>query len=380
MSFSSQQQTIPRIYTLPEIESAISSPQFAIKLIDAIRKGFIAYSRGEFNACPIQTMGAPPMAPFCDNEVVDDAENKTTHSYSAQTCVKSGYLTSSSHYVIKVASGGHPFPANSGLMQLYSQRTGKLETILLDEGLLTELRTAAVGAVAAQMLAPADLLLNSSNSTSSSCCWIGMVGTGVQARFQLRYLGYITECRNVMVWGRSTNNVQQFIADMEKEGWNVDAVDDVQELLNGCNLIVTTTSSRAPLLKLNSTTADGGSADAKITTKPVRRPLHINAIGSDSTGKMELDPDLIASADLLVADSRIQTKERGEYEEALARGLISLDDIIELGELADQTELHRKKKNAQDDFRFTIFDSSGVAVQDCVIAAMVNDFLLSKEK
>ena len=344
---SSQQQTIPHIYTLPEIEAAVSSPQFATKLIDAIRKGFIAYSRGKFNTCPIQTMGAPPMAPFGGDCV---------NNYSAQTCVKSGYITNSSHYVIKVASGGHPFPANSGLMQLYSQQTGKLETILLDEGLLTELRTAAVGAVAAQMLAP-DL--------KSTSCRIGMLGTGVQARFQLRYLAHVTECRNVVVWGRSKNNTQQFIVDMEKEGWNVHAVDDAQELLDQCNLIVTTTSSREPLLKLNT-----GSE------KAFNRPLHINAIGSDSTGKMELDSDLIAAADLLVADSRVQTKERGEYEEALARGLISLDDVVELGELANQTELHRKNKQ---DCRFTIFDSSGVAVQDCVIAAMVNEALLSKE-
>ena len=62
----------------------------------------------------VQTLGAPPMAPF-----IDGVEN-----YCAQTCVKSGYITGESHYVIKVASGGHPHP-NSGSMQLYSQTTGK---------------------------------------------------------------------------------------------------------------------------------------------------------------------------------------------------------------------------------------------------------------
>jgi ornithine cyclodeaminase len=283
-------------------------------------------------------MGAPPMAPFLDVE-----------NYSAQTCVKSGYITGGEHYVIKVASGGYPHP-NSGLMQLYSQKTGKLDMLLLDDGLLTELRTAAVGAVAARMLAP-DL------SDEGAC--IGVLGTGVQARYQLQYLAQVTECRNVRVWGRTEKNTLQFIRDMEKEGWNVFAVETPQHLLQStddnwhCPLIVTTTSSREPLLNL-------------MNGKRPKRGLHITCIGSDSIGKLELDPELVAEADLLVADSRLQTKERGEFEDAIKQGLVSLEQISELGELAQNKELWRSK----DDNRFTIFDSSGVAVQDCVIASM----------
>jgi len=59
-----QRQSLPSIVTLTEIEEIISSDSFAIRLIDAIKEGFISYSNGGFNACPIQTMGAPPMAPF----------------------------------------------------------------------------------------------------------------------------------------------------------------------------------------------------------------------------------------------------------------------------------------------------------------------------
>ena len=79
-----QQQQLPRIVTLSEIEEIVSTKQFAIQLIDAIKKGFTSYSNGEFNACPIQTMGAPPMAPFGDQSI-----NSSTN-YAAQTCVKSG--------------------------------------------------------------------------------------------------------------------------------------------------------------------------------------------------------------------------------------------------------------------------------------------------
>jgi len=82
---------------------------------------------------------------------------------------------------------------------------------------------------------------------------------------------------------------------------------------------------------------------------------------------------LISAADLLVADSRLQTKERGEFEDVIAKELVKLDDIVEIGELATRHDLHRRKET--DDERLTIFDSSGVAIQDCVIAMMVNDAL-----
>ena len=347
-----QQQSLPSIVTLAEIEEIVSSDSFALRLIDAIKKGFVSYSSGGFNACPIQTMGAPPMAPFSGRDSSDG-------NYQAQTCVKSGYVTGASHYVIKVASGGHPFPNNSGLMQLYSQTTGKLETILLDEGILTELRTAAVGALAAQLLAP-DILMAENGDGH-----IGVLGTGIQARYQLQYLARVIKCRNVLVWGRTAEHVQEYIKDMKAEGWNVTAVDTPQDLLMNCSLIVTTTSSREPLLKY--------AADDSIS-----HPLHITCIGSDATGKIELDPKLVANANLLVADCKLITSERGEFEDALKQHLVELDSVVELGKLIERNELHRKR-NGEDDGRLTIFDSSGVAVQDCVIAAMVNEALGQRE-
>ena len=348
-----QQQSLPSIVTLTEIEEIVSSDSFALRLIDGIKKGFISHSNGGFNACPIQTMGAPPMAPFSGRD------NGSGGNYQAQTCVKSGYVTGESHYVIKVASGGHPFPNNSGLMQLYSQSTGKLETILLDEGILTELRTAAVGALAAQLLAP-DVLM----AENGDGC-IGVLGTGIQARYQLQYLAHVIKCRNVKVWGRTKEHVQDYIKDTNKEGWNVTAVESPQDLLSNCSLIVTTTSSREPLLQY--------AADR------INHPLHITCIGSDATGKMELDPQLVAKADLLVADCKLVTSERGEFEDALKQHLVDLDSIVELGTLVERKELHRKRNGDKDDCRLTIFDSSGVAVQDCVIAAMVNEALIQRE-
>ena len=98
MSSSSSQER-PKIFSLEDIEKVVSAPEFRSKLIDGIRDGFIAYESGEFFAAPIQTLGLPPF-PFID---VD--------GYAAQTCVKSGYFKGQDHYVIKVASGGHPMPS-----------------------------------------------------------------------------------------------------------------------------------------------------------------------------------------------------------------------------------------------------------------------------
>ena len=163
------QQHIPKIFTLAEIQQAIrgsveSESSFELDLMNAIQQGFVDMDQGKFFAAPIQTMGLSPF-PFVGSGSED------TKSYAAQTCVKSGYFVDNPYYVIKVATGGHPLPSNWGCMQVFSQQTGRLEAILLDDGILTEIRTASVGCLAARLLAP---------STISK---IGIAGTGVQARY-----------------------------------------------------------------------------------------------------------------------------------------------------------------------------------------------------
>jgi ornithine cyclodeaminase/alanine dehydrogenase-like protein (mu-crystallin family) len=183
---------------------------------------------------------------------------------------------------------------------------------------------------------------------------------------------------------------------MTQEGWNISSVSNVDDLLQYCTLIVTTTCAREPYLGIGWM---GSTADPRRTNQP--RPLHITCIGSDSTGKQEVDNSLILHAQLLVCDSRLQTTERGEYEDVIKRGMIDVNkDVIEIGELAGRKELHRQQRrkqvennecgstrstdtnnnddNGKEDNRLTIFDSSGVAVQDCVIACMVYEALLQQ--
>ncbi len=335
---SSNKPDIPLLYTTEEIERVIRHKDFSIDLIQGIQDGFVALEKGDFFACPIQTMGLPPY-PFVDTE-----------GYSAQTCVKSGYFKGQDYYVIKVASGGYPMPTNSGLMQVYSQKTGKLEALLLDDGILTEIRTAAVGALAAKLLGPKHIES------------IGIVGTGIQARYQLRMLPTVTDCRKVLVWGRTPSKAQVFCQEMSKEGWDVLIVEQIDELLMKCDLLVTTTCSREPILGKNL---------APLLSRS-RQGLHITCIGADAPGKIELVPELVAKADLLVADTTQQTLERGEFRKAIQDGHVSRECIVSLGKLVEQLTLQR---TGEPDPRLTIFDSSGVALQDCVVSQMIYDAL-----
>jgi len=328
--------TIPKIFTLDDINKVISNPEFELSLIDAIQTGFVGLENGDFYACPIQTMGLPPF-PFVEID-----------GYASQTCVKSGYFKGGKYYVIKVASGGFPHE-NSGLMQVFSQQTGKLSALLLDNGILTEVRTAAVGALAAKLLAPKKI----------SC--IGILGTGIQARFQLGMLASVTSCRKVHVWGRSKDKANKLQQEMAEKGWDISIMEEADDLFNECNLIVTTTCAREPIL--GKTALEG--------LKNRKQGLHITCIGADAPGKLELDPKLVGQADMLVADTVPQSVERGEYEKAVRDGLVEESNIVPLGKLIGSSEEHRK----DEDSRLTIFDSSGVALQDCIVAQMTYDAL-----
>jgi len=334
---------LPKVYTLDDIEFAVSDEKAVIR---AMADGFAAFSAGKFNVPPIQTMGAAPCALFA----------VSPHD-AAQTCVKSGYITGDEYYVVKVAGGGWLANAdvgmspNTGLMQIYSQRTGRLEALLLDEGLLTEIRTAAAGALASSLLAPKDVRA------------VGILGTGVQARWQLRFLKNVTPCRKCIVF--SLDRLQEFKAEMEAEGWDVTVAASVQEMVEGSDLIHTVTPARAAVVQAAWALAQGEGFRGK----------HITNIGADAPGKQEMDPAIMAAADLLVTDSRLQTAERGEFQHALKAGIITLDSILEVGELLARPELHRQPAG---DHRLTIFDTSGVAVEDVQITKMVYEALQAK--
>jgi ornithine cyclodeaminase len=307
--------------SLEEIEAVLPS----LDLIPAIEAGFVAYSQGQAVVPPIGEL------------LLDKGE---VH-------IKYGYLRHGKYYVIKVASGFYDnpkigLPSGSGLMLLFHQKTGELVSILLDEGHLTDIRTAVAGAIAAKYLAPVNVER------------IGIVGTGTQARLQLRYLKHVTACRQVLVWGRGEPQLERYRREMEPHGFAIETTRNRADILRTCNLVVTATPATVPLLHV---------ADLQPGT-------HITAVGSDTPEKQELDSAILARADVVVADSISQCLERGEIHKAIQSGHITQDDLVELGDVIAGRAAGRTSED-----QITVADLTGVAVQDIKIATAVYEAL-----
>lgn len=310
-----------KIISLEQIKETLPS----IDLIPAIEAGFVAYSAGDAVVPPV-------------GELLLDR---------GDVHIKYGYLKRDRYYVIKIASGFYDNPqfglaSGNGLMLLFDQKTGELVSILLDEGHLTDVRTAVAGAIAAKHLAPRN-------------AWrIGIVGTGTQARMQLMYLAQVTECRDVLVYGRGDKQLSRYEDEMEQHGFSIETTKNAEDVLQTCNVIVTTTPSTTPLL----------------AASHLRAGTHITAVGSDTPLKQELDPAILNKADLVVADSIAQCLERGEIHKAIETCHIAKDGLIELGDIIAGNAAGRTSQE-----QVTVADLTGVAVQDIKIAAAIYERL-----
>ena len=307
-----------KILTLDQIKSVLPS----VDLMGEIENGFIAYSQGR--------AVVPPVGELVMRDPPGDVH------------IKYGYLTGDDYYVIKIASGFYEnsklgLPSSNGLMLVFSQKTGALEAVLLDEGYLTDIRTAIAGAIAAKYLAP------------SKVERIGIVGTGMQARLQLEYLAPVTDCREVLVWGRSADKLAAYEQDMTEKGFRVSTTTNADDVMASCKLIVTTTPATSPIL----------SGQAQPGT-------HITAVGSDTHEKQELDAEILSRAELVVADSISQCIERGEIYQALKSNAITEAGLVELGSIIAGDATGRES-----DDQVTVADLTGVAVQDIQISKAV---------
>ena len=306
-----------KIITRKQIEFVLP----AINLLPAIEDGFAAYSQGRGVVPPVGEL------------LLDKGE---VH-------IKYGYIEGEDYYVIKIASGfyGNPalgLPSGNGAMLLYRQETGEPACVLFDEGYLTDVRTAVAGAIAAKYLAPQNVGR------------IGIVGTGTQARLQLQYLDAVTDCREVLVWGRGEEHLVHYSEEMSEKGYNVKTTANTNDVLDECNLVVTTTPATEPLLGVAG----------------LRPGTHITAVGSDTPQKQELDAAVLSLADVVVADSIEQCLVRGEIHRAMQVGCIDRGDAVELGDVIAGRAAGRTSED-----QITVADLTGVAVQDIKIAEAV---------
>jgi ornithine cyclodeaminase len=179
---------------------------------------------------------------------------------------------------------------------------------------------------------------------------IGIFGAGIQGRIQLKFLKSITKCREAMVWGINQQELDAYKRDMEPLGFSIRTTMEAGDIASSCNLIVTCTPSKKPLIK----------------AEQIRKGTHITAMGSDTSEKQELDSAILKKADRVVVDSISQAQERGESFHAMKEGAIKKDDLVELGSVIADKELQRSSEN-----EISITDLTGVAVQDLQISKAV---------
>ncbi|MER8833035.1 cyclodeaminase [Mesorhizobium sp. M0045] len=261
--------------------------------------------------------------------------------------VKTAYVPGIDGFAIKISPGffDNPklgLPSVNGMMVLLSSKTGLVEALLLDNGYLTDIRTAAAGAVAAKHLSRAD----------SSVAAI--FGAGVQAGLQLEALMLVRPITEARIWARDAAKAEAAAdALSERLGIAVHAEPDAAKAAADADIIVTTTPSTEPLIKAGFVSAG----------------QHITAMGSDAEHKNEIAPAILRMADLYVADSAKQTRRLGELHHAIAAGVMAADaEITELGHII-AGERHGRRSGSD----ITIADLTGTGVQDTAIATLARD-------
>ena len=307
------------ILTWQQIEPLIQK----LDVYDAMKNAFVQYSLGNAEIPPVGEL------------IMDDPEGEVH--------IKYGYLKGGKHYVIKIASG---FPGNEqlglipgqGMMLLFNLTTGEPEAILIDDANLTVIRTGIAGAIASQALC---------NKNIKDAL---IVGTGVQARYQARYLCDIMSINKLSIWGRDTDKAKMAKDDLADLNIEIETQSNLEESVKASRLIITTTSAKEPILKAGW----------------IQPGTHITSVGSDTPEKCELDFNILSKADIIIADSIEQNLIRGEIHQAIKNKATDVSQLIEIGEIFDGTKTGRTTED-----QISIVDLTGVAIQDLVIAEAV---------
>ncbi|MGY9049090.1 hypothetical protein P775_05780 [Puniceibacterium antarcticum] len=293
-------------------------------LVDVVEAAFVALAGGQVIMPPILSMDLAAVHGEVD--------------------VKTAYIPGLDSFALKVSTGffdnaAKGLPSLGGLMTVFSATTGQVQAVLLDNGFLTDMRTAAAGAVAARHLAPAEVTT------------AGVIGTGLQARLQMRAAHLVRPFDRVLVWGRDTEKAAACAADLaEALGIEAEVVRDPAVLVQRAQLVVTTTPARAPVLQ----------------AEWLHPGLHVTAMGSDAPGKGELAPEALLRADLYVADRLSQVERLGELRAAIEAGIWTRGTPPELGAVI--TGAHPGRQSPDD---ITIADLTGTGAQDTAIATHV---------
>jgi alanine dehydrogenase len=238
-------------------------------------------------------------------------------------------------------------PTVSATVVLLDPRNGAL-LALMGGNSITAMRTAAAGGIAAKYLANKDSVT------------AGFIGAGVQAKAQLKaLLRVFPDLEEIRVCDISREAAEAFASKAKRIGAaEVVVVGGEEETVRGADIVVTTTPSKKPLV-----------FDAWVS-----EGTHFNCIGADAPLKEELDPAILKRAKIVV-DDREQAAHSGEINVPLSQGVLSEEDVwAELGDLVAGTKPARTSKK-----EITVFDSTGLAIQDAATVELVYKKAMSRK-
>lgn len=264
------------------------------------------------------------------------------HDRNGELHVKCAYIHGSRFFVVKAATGfynnvQHGLPSGSGLMLLFDAMTGFPLVLLQDNGFLTEMRTAAGGVLAAQLLAIRGFTR------------LAVIGAGAQARYQLRAFQSAFRWTSTSVWSRSPDQTRALCDEMRKIiSSEFVAAASAEAAVRGADVVLTVTPSTQPIVR-------GDWLEPHAT---------IIAVGADDPQKRELHADVFARADRIVVDVAAQCARLGELHHALETGVTTLEACTELGEIVSGRKIGRTGSE------LIVCDLTGVGAQDAAIAEM----------
>lgn len=256
--------------------------------------------------------------------------------------VKGAYIRDAPIFAFKVATGFYGnvelgVPTGSGLVLVFDAHTGFPKAVLADNGYLTDLRTAAAGALAAKLL-----------TSGARPLILAVLGAGVQGRMQADLIRRVRNVKEVRVWSRQESSRRRYVAEMTRTlGVPVYDHADVASAVSGADLVVTATPSHVPLVH-------AGMLSPGVT---------VVAVGSDGPTKRELSTEVVASADKLVTDLTAQCVRLGELHHAVRDGAVPSDGVYaELGQIVVGDLPGREGDET------IVCDLTGVGAQDAAMA------------
>ena len=297
---------------------AVVTPEVAVRVI---REAFRADGEGRTHVPPVINLEVP-------------AARGEFH-------VKTALVDGVPHVAVKIASGfldntSKGLPSGSGLMAVFDAATGLPAALLLDNGFLTDIRTGAAGAVAADVLAPRAIRT------------VGVLGSGLQARYQIECLRVVRDVARIVAWSPTRERLEAYCAAMRARGVEAIAAADPEHVCREADVLITATPSRQPLVE----------------AAWLRPGQHVTALGSDSPGKQELEAACLSAADVVAVDRYSQCAAFGELKHAIEWGLTARKTVSELGAI-----VAGRAPGRTDAAELTIADLTGVGFQDTAIAS-----------